>query len=106
MVARYVHLLDLVSDHHDEPRDRVPYDRDRGVRNPLRRTRPERFLGADRDQFLRHMPEMPVAPTGVPDGGHGIAILGDSRAQRHSHAVRVNTKEAHAIARKNTARKN
>src|SRR5262245_35468400 len=52
------------------------------------------------------MTDVPVAPSGVPDRGDGIGVIGNSRTQGDSHAVSVSTSEAQAMARKNTARKN
>ena len=90
MIARYVHLLDLVPHDHHETGNRVPHQRNGGVRNPLNSTRSERFLGPDSDQFVRYMPEMPVPPTVVPDRRHHLGVTGNSRPHDHSHAASVN----------------
>ncbi|MFC4942192.1 hypothetical protein [Pseudonocardia sp. GCM10023141] len=57
-----VDLLDLVVDDHHEPRHRLPDGGDGRVGHPLGGAGVERLPGADGEQCVGHVAQMPAAP--------------------------------------------
>ena len=78
-----VDLLDLVTDDHHKPGYFIIDHGNHRVTDAVCRARLERLLGTDRDEIVRNIPEMAIAPSVVPDLRNCLCVTMASLAKRH-----------------------
>ena len=83
MPSRDVDLLDLIVDHHDEPRNDVIDDRHDGVADALCRSYSEGLGSADFYELVRDVPFVAISPAAMPDLRDGGAVRVSRGPDRH-----------------------
>jgi hypothetical protein len=102
---RHVHLLDFVSDDHDEPRDRAVDDCHRGVVDALGGAGSKRFVGSDLGERVWDAALVTVAPAVAPDLGDDRNVSTGGAANRYQcHPRSSRILRSKLIARGSTIR--